>query len=77
MKKEKVETVGWYVDIPKELTERFDKLFPRKGSKRAVVLAAITRAVLHGEEYYAPQSGRNDADNAGGNSGIGDNEDTR
>lgn len=38
-------TVGWYVEVPRELYDEFCRLYPHKGSKNALTVAAIEHAI--------------------------------
>lgn len=37
--------VGWYVDVPRELKEQFDKLWPQRGANTKLTIAAIKYAI--------------------------------
>jgi hypothetical protein len=36
---------GWYVELPADLVEAFDKAFPKRGAKTALTLAAVKQAI--------------------------------
>lgn len=38
-------TRGWYVDLPRELVDAFDKAFPVRGAKHILTEAAIRKAL--------------------------------
>ena len=42
--------VGWFCEIDKSLKDRFDELYPQRGARKLITLAAIKYAIKLAEE---------------------------